>query len=62
MANIYLAIYRGKELEVYGCKTKDEAQKDAALAFNTRIRSDITVYLVAMDDKEIIHKSPEGNT
>lgn len=55
--NGYIALYQGRQAEVYA-DTSYQAQCIAAKIFNTKKRSDISVYLCQREDgSEMIHST-----
>ncbi len=48
--NGYIAIYKGKRLEVYA-KSSYEAQKQASITFKAKKSYDVDVYLCDREDK-----------
>ena len=54
--NTYLAIYKGDKKEVQS-DASYEAQKLAAGLFKTKKSYDVTVMLLAIDNKSVIHST-----
>lgn len=52
--NGYIALYKGKRIEVYA-ETSYEAQKKAATEFRAKKSYEVHVYLCEKDGKEIVH-------
>jgi hypothetical protein len=54
--NAYVAMYRGKQIEVKGeDMTKMQAQQVAAKQFRAKHCWDVTVMLAEKDGKEVVH-------
>lgn len=52
--NGYIAMYKGKKLEVYAT-TSYEAQKKAAVMFKAKKSYEVDIYLCEKEGVEIIH-------
>lgn len=52
--NGYIALYRGKKLQVYAA-TSYEAQQKAALQFKTKKSHEVSVYLAEKDGAPVVH-------
>lgn len=52
--NGYIAIYKGKQIEVYAA-TSYEAQKLAASQFKAKKTYDVSVYLCEKDGEQVTH-------
>lgn len=50
----YIALYKGKQIEVYA-NTSYEAQQKAAIIFKAKKRYEVSVYLCEKDGREVIH-------
>jgi hypothetical protein len=53
--NIYVALYKGRRLEV-DAETSLEAQNKAAVQFKAKKSFDVTVVLAEKDGRQVVHK------
>lgn len=56
--NGYIALYRGKRLEVYA-ETSYQAQQEAARQFKAKKSYEVTVYLAEKDSQPVVHDGAE---
>lgn len=54
----YIALYKGKKIEVY-TNTSYDAQLKAAQIFKAKHSYDVSVYLCEKDGKEVLHSTTE---
>ncbi len=56
--NGYIALYRGKRLEVYA-ETSYQAQQEAARQFKAKKSYEVTVYLAEKNNQPVVHDGTE---
>lgn len=58
--NGYIALYRGKQIEIHA-DTSYAAQQEAARLFKAKKSYEVTVYLAEKDEQPVMHDGAELN-